>query len=144
MTSTMQVTWGERLRIEVDRWRRANDCDFQTLAAACATVEDATSNTYKKLLWEPIAPRGKAARRAYVLILAIGGAPSDFDVELDGRPVIWPDDNELRGLLDTAILTPAPAWVTGDSSAPGSRWVTGDSDNRSPVWEEHPGLERAS
>lgn len=103
MTTTMRVTWGERLRIAVDRWRRANGCDFKTLAAACATVEDATSNTYKKLLWELDAPGGKAARRAHVLVLAIGGDPSDHDVVLRSRPATWPSDDEIRGLLDRSI-----------------------------------------
>lgn len=98
MTTTMRVTWGERLRIEVERWLKQTGCKWLDLVKACASVEPAARNTYRKLLWLEDEPTGADARRAHVLALAIGLDPAKLDIKVK-RLATWPDDEGLRELL---------------------------------------------
>ena len=92
---------GERLSVETERWLKANNRNWQDLAAVCATVEDASRNTYVKLFGLDDPPTGKAARRAHVLILAIGGDPDSYGLETE-RTATWPTDKRIRDLLNSA------------------------------------------
>lgn len=88
MVFTVEVTWGERIGLAVERWERNRPGRNRTaLFSAVAELTNVTRNSVSKYLSQLEPPRRLAEQqRVVILLLALGETPSDYGLSEDVLP----------------------------------------------------------
>lgn len=88
MIYLVEVTWGERIGLAVERWEKAKPGRNRTaLFEAVGELTNVTRNSVSKYLSKKEPPRRNAEQaRAVLLLLAVGEDPADYGLSEDALP----------------------------------------------------------
>lgn len=123
-TMTIEVTWGERLSVELGRYEDRTGVKITPLFTAVGRAADVRPNTIGNLRKATTTPKGKQARYAWLLFTVMGLDPEDFGIVAD-----WPDAFDRQRQL-RAARTALGGFKAGRDSADG----TSDLRSSQPTW----------